>query len=155
MLGLRTLYNAYREIREWKILYNVTKDPFIEKELKSFGFKLSWLGVPYKVLEIPSEFMETEQTYNSYIFGKLVEIGDNITGPLRLTDIVYPATNNIAPGLVLIKLESKTEFLRLKLILPILLGWGIGSYLSYRVWIKYDLWQYLEQSWDFIYSIFF
>lgn len=155
MLGLRTLYGAYRELREWKILYNLTKDPFIEKEIKTFGFKLSWLGVPYKILEIPNEFMENEQTYNNYIFSKLQEINENITTPLRLSDLVYPATSNIGPGLVLIKLESNSEYLRAKLIVPILTFWSIGSYLSYRLWIKYGMFEYAEKAYDFIHSIFF
>lgn len=155
MLGLKSLYEAYREFKEWRVLYKVTKDPKIESELQSFGFKISWLGFPYKLIEIPNEFMESRETVTSYLFTKLKEINDNITVPLRLSELVYPKTTDVAPGQILLMLESRTNYLRLKVMIPILVLWSISIFVLYRIFVKYDLTVYFIQAYEFLKSFLF
>lgn len=150
MLGIKTIGRAISQIKGWYRLYKLTADPFIEQELKSSGFKISWHGIPYKLLPIPNEFMENQMTLQNYIFSQLREINDTIAVPLRLADLIYPAFKDVAPGVYLIKLEPNTNEIQFKNIVPILALWGILGFVITKLWVKYDAWFWLGELWNSI-----
>lgn len=155
MLGLKTIKLAWIEFKYWRKLYNATKESYIEEELKEAGFKVSWLGYPYKIIKIPNEFMETEATVNNYMFEQLREIDSTVTTPLNISELCFPNFIDIAPATYLVKLESKFNYLRPKTLIPILLFWGFIIWVMTRLTIKYDLFDYVIQAFEFINNILF
>jgi len=150
MLGLKTLSRAYKEFILWKRLYNVTKKPEVEKELKQYGFKVSWLGYPYKIVEIPNEFLENRDFTQNYMWEQLKEMNETITIPLNISELCFPNLVDIAKGAYLVKLESKFENLKAKYVIPLLLMWAGIIWISTQLFIKYDLLSYIEMAFDFI-----
>lgn len=155
MIGFNVITQAWQEFQAWLVLYRLTSREEIVDQLAAFGFKVSWIGIPYKLIVIPHEFLETNATVTNYIFSQLREINQTIAIPLNISDIIHPAFTDISPGIYLVKLEPERTMLKVKKIVPLLLGWSLFSFIAYRLVIKFDVLQYVIEVINSFYCLLF
>lgn len=155
MIGFNVITQAWQEFQAWRVLYKLTAKEEVIEQLASYGFKVSWFGIPYKLIVIPNEFLETDATVNNYMFGQLREIDQTIAMPLNIREIVHPAFVDVSPGVYLVKLEPERTMLRFKKLVPVLLGWSLFSFIAYRLAIKFELTQHVVRAISSLYCLLF
>lgn len=60
-----------KQLRNVFTVYRTTKKLEDSQNFRLYDIKVNWIGEPYFILDVPSEFWESDLTLNSYVFKQI------------------------------------------------------------------------------------
>ncbi len=101
--------------KEMRIVYKKSKNLDILQKYKQENIDINWIGEPYFSFEIPSEFLESDVTLNSFVYKRLQDTY-HVFQNADIAQYVYPVTyidrkNNICLIHMIINKKPLKRFL--------------------------------------------
>jgi hypothetical protein len=131
----------FRTIKDFRHLYKTTSVEANVVEFTECGLSISWLGYPYAMFDVPSEFFTDKINLDSYI-GKKLNDYVPLLEKYRIAHIVFPNTVvDYKTHRVLVVFEPDltwiTNFFKL---IKILFFIGLGALAVYIIFQIFGLW---------------
>lgn len=93
--------NVKAELYTKYYLYKLSTKDDVEKYLSDKGFTVDWIGRISIVVQIPNEFLESDDTIQSYIYAKMQEHKAYLLN-CQLADNVWPSVETLTQDTVFI-----------------------------------------------------
>lgn len=89
------LKNLINQIKIWKKINEILKEPEVKLNIEEAGFRVDWVGRLYTVIHLPEEVVNShEQIQHMYVLNQLRQF-DNLFLRLGFADAVAPEFKQI------------------------------------------------------------
>jgi hypothetical protein len=108
MNPFKWFFRIFKELRQWYTLYKITTKEKVIIDLYSHKLNVDWVGRIYTTVNVPEEYLQHQQTIQSYVLSKLRDY-DLVLTKLNLNDLVYPEIFSVKDNILAYNVILKTN----------------------------------------------